>query len=111
MVCGHWLRNLPMVPLPSGRAGKYSGLDPCHLLSLHRSKAVSLWRHELAGAGHQAHKSVLMKTCQGLQSLQLCSVDTEQPLAHSIIKTTVSFPPGAFQPMESTDQFPHSCHS
>lgn len=64
MACGHWLEELagPWSHYQVGE-GKYSRLDPCHLLSLHRSKAVSLLGgHELAGAGHQTHKSALMKT-------------------------------------------------
>lgn len=100
-------RNLPMVPLPWER-GKYSGWDPCHLLCLHRSKAVSsLAGHELAGAGHQTHKSALMKPWQGLQSVLLCSVDTEQPLVHSVTQNRRVFPswsiltPGEHRPAGS----------
>lgn len=56
MVCGHWLEEPAHGPITKWERQKYSRLDPCYLLSLHRSKAVSLWGHELGGAGHRAHK-------------------------------------------------------
>lgn len=45
MVCRHWLEEPAQGPITKWERGKYSRLDPCHLLTLHRSKTVSVWRH------------------------------------------------------------------
>lgn len=45
MVCRHWLEEPAQGPITKWERGKYSRLDPCHLLTLHRSKTVSVWGH------------------------------------------------------------------
>lgn len=91
--------------------GKPSRLDPCHLLAQTHPRQF-LYRG-LSWLGWTP--STQISTDEKLMGFAI-SVGTEQPLAHSTIKTTVSFPPGALHPMERTEQlahtlFPHSWHT
>lgn len=83
--------------------GKPSRLDPCHLLAQTHPRQF-LYRG-LSWLGWTP--STQISTNEKLMGFAI-SVGTEQPLAHSTIKTTVSFPPGAFHPMERTEQLAHT---